>query len=1267
MAANEDLVNFDIIETQKENIQSLPGGRSARELARIFSPKNPKDILATPSPNDTRTLNDAIKQEYETELQAIGESDDPLDIYDRYVKWTLNAYPSTQATPESGLLPLLERAVRSFLSSPHYKNDPRYLRLWLHYIRLFSDSPRETFAFLARHHIGEGLALFYEEFAAWLEGAGRWTQADEVYRLGLDREARPAERLVRKYSEFQQRYERHSQDAGPSSPALPVVRPALAAKVDPFAGATTDAQTQQSGSSTGPPPKTKSGKPKMAIFSDADSAESQPAVSGQSKGWDNVGSLHERRKENKVEAKPWVGETLKAGKKPAPVQKMAIFRDEVSPRVRPLLFNLPYIYDHRTNWWHKPGLVYDSCIQSTSNSNVQEKESTQPQQVPEHRVREAINPRTGRRERVFVNLDAVYPDYSNPAHEVSFEELRAISRGWMQKNWRLPKEPLKQISGNENAIEHAMEEKLPREFKQKLTVKEADGSDPQAASSDGLEGKSGKVKKLKLREVRGETQTVKMKFDSPTGGKIRRKSTAEPTMTMHTRAATDEIYSIFNQPLKAETENAESSDFDDDDYTSAGESTVTGHLSAPSSDFGDDETTTFHKGFDDNTRAESVVDGEWTQFTEGDVSRLEPSDSQGEITQSTVFQEADDETETHDQFPTTEKHQRQRFIPEMPDDYNPPCGPYRDPAVVAQNRLPFMTPIVEQTEHSLASMTAARSALYNAKTPSKPAQGNRTPQIPQMGNLLGSPLMAKTPYAPDNTVSLPEDVAFSPTAKKAAANPRFASPLPDDYSYGPIIKDSQCNPTDREIRRTILEAAGSDLTSLPGYRDHSGVDTQYAQDIHKFMKIYAKRARSGGEDAFDIPMLDLPGAERSYIIRRELGAGAYAPVYLAESPDNSTFDSEIGSTDGRSKGSSPVEDRMTHHQSPRYGFEAIKIEVGPPSPWEFYMIQKAHERLNRNSELSRVTESIIRAHELHVFKNETVLVEDYRGQGTLLDLINLVRNEPSMANNNGEGGVDEVLAMFFTVELFRTVEALHACGILHGDLKADNCLVRFDNKPTTSSFIPSEESLDSREIYYSPHGSHGWHNKGLCLIDFGRAVDMQAFEPTVQFIADWEITKHECNEIQEMRPWTHQIDLFGLAGIVHVMLFGKYIESSPVRRSECAADGMIGASCTKTYRIRETLKRYWEREIWSDVFDLLLNPGADRWVQMERKGNNPAMALLDENANSPTALPVLNSMRYVREKMEAWLLANAEKKGLGLQIRKLEAILSDKKRKLGKH
>lgn len=328
MAVSEDLINFDLLEGHKENIQSLPGGRSARQLSSILSPMPTSRGLSSPTLDETKTLNDAIRQEYELELQSINDSDDPLDIYDRYVKWTLNAYPSAQATPQSQLLPLLERATKSFLTSSHYKNDPRYLKLWLHYIRFFSDTPRETFAFLARHNIGEGLGLFYEEFAAWLEGAGRWAQAEEVYKLGIEREARPVERLSRRHEQFQKRFEvRPQSDREPTSPALPTVRPALAAKIDPFAAAPREEQqTTRSASGTGA--TSRSGKPKMAIFSDAGNPTPPPAGPTTS-GWDNIGSIKDRKKENTIEAKPWTGETLKAGKKAGTGEKMAIFKDPV--------------------------------------------------------------------------------------------------------------------------------------------------------------------------------------------------------------------------------------------------------------------------------------------------------------------------------------------------------------------------------------------------------------------------------------------------------------------------------------------------------------------------------------------------------------------------------------------------------------------------------------------------------------------------------------------------------------------------------------------------------------------------------------------------------------------------------------------------------------------------------------------------------------------------------------------------------------------------
>lgn len=109
---------------------------------------------------------------------------------------------------------------------------------------------------------------------------------------------------------------------------------------------------------------------------------------------------------------------------------------------------------------------------------------------------------------MFVDLESVYPDYRNPAHEVSFEELRAIKRGWMNKNWRAQKEPLQQISGNSVAEQSAKpkasssDEELPAQLDQKLTI---DGQHARTQDQDGPhEGKAGKARRFK---VQGETQT----------------------------------------------------------------------------------------------------------------------------------------------------------------------------------------------------------------------------------------------------------------------------------------------------------------------------------------------------------------------------------------------------------------------------------------------------------------------------------------------------------------------------------------------------------------------------------------------------------------------------------------------------------------------------------------------------------------------------------------------------------------------------------------
>ncbi|KAF2106304.1 Mad3/BUB1 homology region 1-domain-containing protein [Lophiotrema nucula] len=1229
----DDLIDFEVIENQKENIQSLPSGRSAKALAQLFTPPLSSGAGKTPSPSQTQDLNNAVRQEYEKELQAIDESDDPLDVYDRYVKWTLDAYPSAQNTPQSQLCPLLERATKAFQGSAHYRNDPRYLKLWLHYIRLFSDAPREAFAYLARHNIGDKLALFYEEFAAWLETAGRWTQAEEVYNLGVEKEARPTERLVRKYGEFQHRFESRPQDAPePTSPALPTVRPALAAKIDPFSHASpapADPQAQsraRTGTST-----SKSGKPKLAIFSGGDEAP-KPGSSGSMKGWDSIGSLADRKKENTTEARPWAGETLKVGKKNTGAQKMMIFKDETE-----------------------------------SDSHNESKPH------PLREVQQHVNPKTGRLEVMFADLRLLYPNYGEPtAEEYCFEELMARQRGLLDRDFSTPRraspEPVTEAASQSPIEIPTVDEPLALALKDTLEIAHKPQTVPlkgsieddlmlndentppsqveiekaKAAKKARREERANRTRKIKVmevREIKGETQTIHTNLDSPTGPKIRRKKKGGPeaTMTINTKEAMDEVYEIFNQPLKTpeedhvESESGEDSSDDDDDYTSAGESTGTGRISGATSEFGDETTaadftlrTTVESEAEeteaDTTDVRSV--SAWSEFTESKhvpkEHRQHGSDDEESESEEDSFEEIsrpEEEVEEDGRdlvTPISPEPQEgslpTRFVPIPPEDYNAPVRPYRDPALAANNRLPFMTPIVEKTESSLGIATIrSQKEYFSAKTPSR---SKGTPAILEDD---GEPCSSPFQDVLDGIVNLPPKIAQLSLVDKPRAKEPLEAPKPQPLSkkvidtkpkgpQGPIIKDSQCNPCDEAIRDIILSQIQPPLDSYDGYLADTESTCGKGAEIRKFTKALAKMNKNANDKtATNLsmpPVLNLAGTERTYTVKRELGKGAFAPVYLVES----------GSAEDEHDEGKPAQMGKGEFGLKRRNLEAMKME-DPPSPWEFYIMRQAKRRLG----VSRAAESVVHAYEMHMFKDECYLIEEYRDQGTLLDLVNLAR-----ADN---GVMDEQLAMFFTVELFRTVESLHAKGLIHGDLKSDNVLIRFDG-------LQQEEHWDSQ---YKADGRDGWAAKGIALIDFGRGIDMKVFKPDVQFIADWKTSEQDCAEMRELRPWTFQIDYHGLAGIVHNLLFGKYISTVAER------GGTLGAGATKTYRIREALKRYWQTELWQEVFDLLLNP------------------LMHLESEEGRKLPVLKGMKEIREKMEGYLEGNCDK-GVGLKslVRKME-------------
>lgn len=707
-------------------------------------------------------------------------------------------------------------------------------------------------------------------------------------------------------------------------------------------------------------------------------------------------------------------------------------------------------------------------------------------------------------------------------------------------------------------------------------------------------------------------------------------------MTMHTKAATDDIYEIFNQPLKVarkEDESADDDAYETDDYTaytSGAESTGTTR-NVSTSEVGDEDAVDDEAEDDEDDGSDAKSVSEWSDFT----ARKHIPDVLGEDTQSSnrvdavepepsilVSEPEDDEEDDEVLTPVSEAslpRTRTSFIPIPPEDYVPPTRPYRDPAEVANNRLPFMTPITERTESSLDIEPGHES--IHAKTPCRRDDRGELSETEEENTLdleaLSSPLREVV------SDDLPKGRITQPFLQKSTA-PASSKLLGAKVApKGPIIKDAQCNPMDDAIRDEILANMQPSLSSYDGFYDHRDEKCEKGAEIRKCFKSLSKSSRNSTDKTGNFSTaieLQFPDTATQYVIKKELGAGAFAPVYLVENSSHVETEEAHDEEDDAPAAMGRGAFASAHHR--RSALEALKMEE-PPTPWEFHMMRLAHSRLGPQH---RATASLSAALEMHLYQDDGFLLLPYHPHGTLLDVVNLFRAEPT-------GVMDEQLAMFFSIELFRTVEALHAKQILHGDLKPDNCLLRLD-------YNQQQQQQHDRNLspQWSRIGEGGWAARGVTLIDFGRGIDMRNFAPETQFIADWKTTAQDCAEMREGRPWTWQIDYHGLAGTVHCLLFGKYIETS-----RCDSGG-LGTAGGRRYKIREGLKRYWQTEIWAECFDVLLNPGA--FVEAE------------EGAR----MPVLRSMRRVRERMEECLEASCER-GVGLRalMGKVEAWAKGRK------
>eukprot|EP00978_Attheya_sp_CCMP212_P038913 scaffold197559_cov51-Attheya_sp.AAC.1 len=177
---------------------------------------------------------------------------------------------------------------------------------------------------------------------------------------------------------------------------------------------------------------------------------------------------------------------------------------------------------------------------------------------------------------------------------------------------------------------------------------------------------------------------------------------------------------------------------------------------------------------------------------------------------------------------------------------------------------------------------------------------------------------------------------------------------------------------------------------------------------------------------------------------------------------------------------------------------------------------------------------------------------------TLVDLVNAHRI-------GGGGPVPELVAMHYATRMLMHLESLHGQGkILHCDVKPDNWVLM-------ASAVANELGDDSLI-----------EGAELMLVDFGRAVDLTAAADGQCDPLDLELYGNAAGEdmacvaMREERGWGCDIDTYGLCASVHILLYGIHME---VEKD----------TTTQRWRPHKPFRRYWQKQLWGELFDTLLN------------------------------------------------------------------------------